>query len=152
LINKKERTLAIRSAIAATANKTQIVARGHRIDDVPTVPLVITDNLQDIKKASEARDFFQNLGLWSDLERVYRARKIRAGKGKMRGRKRRHSVGPLLVIQKDGGVRNAMSNFLGVDVILVNNLNSEALAPGTVPGRLTVWTNSTLTVLPTLFL
>jgi large subunit ribosomal protein L4e len=151
-INKKERRLAIRSAIAATANKTQIAYRGHIVEDVPTFPLVIVDELQDIDYASEARKFFTNLGLWRDLERVYRSRKIRAGKGKMRGRKRRHSVGPLLVIHKNGGVRKAVSNFLGVDVIKVNYLNSEALAPGTVPGRLTVWTSSAIDDLKTLFM
>ena len=150
-INKKERHLAICSAIAATANKTQVASRGHIVEGIPMFPLIIVDELQDIDKASEARDFFKNLGLWSDLERVYRSRKIRAGKGKMRGRKRRHSVGPLLVIHKNGGVKNAVSNFLGVDVIKVNDLNSEALAPGTVPGRLTVWTTSAINSLKTLF-
>ena len=151
-INKKERRLAIRSAIAATANKTQISYRGHRIEDVPMFPLVIVDELQDIENASEARKFFKNLGLWPDLERVYSSRKIRAGKGKMRGRKRRHSVGPLLVIHQTGEVRKAVGNFLGVDVIKVNYLNSEALAPGTVPGRLTVWTSSAINYLKTLFM
>jgi large subunit ribosomal protein L4e len=151
-INKKERRLAIRSAIAATANKTQISYRGHRIEDVPMFPLVIVDELQNIENASEARNFFKNLGLWPDLERVYSSRKIRAGKGKMRGRKRRHSVGPLLVIHQTGDVRKAVGNFLGVDVIKVNYLNSEALAPGTVPGRLTVWTSSAINDLKTLFM
>ena len=151
-INKKERRLAIRSAIAATANKTQISYRGHRIEDVPMFPLVIVDELQNIENASEARNFFKNLGLWPDLERVYSSRKIRAGKGKMRGRKRRHSVGPLLVIHQTGDVRKAVGNFLGVDVIKVNYLNSEALAPGTVPGRLTVWTSSAINNLKTLFM
>ncbi len=151
-INKKERRLAIRSAIAATANKTQISYRGHRIEDVPMLPLVIVDELQNIENASEARNFFKNLGLWPDLERVYSSRKIRAGKGKMRGRKRRHSVGPLLVIHQTGDVRKAVGNFLGVDVIKVNYLNSEALAPGTVPGRLTVWTSSAINDLKTLFM
>ncbi len=151
-INKKERRLAIRSAIAATANKTQISCRGHRIEDVPMLPLVIVDELQNIENASEARNFFKNLGLWPDLERVYSSRKIRAGKGKMRGRKRRHSVGPLLVIHQTGDVRKAVGNFLGVDVIKVNYLNSEALAPGTVPGRLTVWTSSAINNLKTLFM
>jgi len=151
-INKKERRLAIRSAIAATANKTQVAHRGHAIEDVPMIPLVIVDKLQDIDYAGEARTFFKNLGLWPDLERVYNSRKIRAGKGKMRGRKKRHGVGPLLVIHKNGGIRKAVGNFLGVDVIEVNYLNSEALAPGTVPGRLTVWTSSAINDLKTLFM
>lgn len=150
-INKKERHLAIRSAIAATADKTQVASRGHRIESIPKFPLVVIDELQDIVKASEARTVFKNLGLWPDLARISRSRKIRAGKGKMRGRKKRHSVGPLVVIHENGAVRKAVSNFLGLDVIKVNNLNSEALAPGTIPGRLTVWTQSAIHELKSLF-
>ncbi len=39
---------------------------------------------------------------------------------------------------------NAARNLPGVDVSLVKNLNVELLAPGTHPGRLTVWTNSSI--------
>ena len=33
-----------------------------------------------------------------------------------------------------------MSTIRGIDVIKVKKLNAELLAPGTVPGRTTVWT------------
>ena len=152
VINKKERRLAIRSAIAATANKDLVASRGHVIDSVPALPLIVADEFQDIDNASEAREFFKNIGLWPDLERVKRTRKIRAGKGKMRGRKRRHGVGPLLVIHEDRGVRRAVRNFPGIDVVKVDKLNSEALAPGTFPGRLTVWASSAFKRLDALFM
>jgi len=152
VINKKERRLAIRSAIAATANKNLVASRGHVVDYVPALPLIVVNELQDVNEASEARRFFKNLGLLPDLERVDRTRKIRAGKGNMRGRKRRHSVGPLLVIHEDRGVQRAVRNFPGIDVVKIDKLNSEALAPGTIPGRLTVWVNSAFKMLNELFM
>jgi large subunit ribosomal protein L4e len=79
-----------------------------------------------------------------DVERVTKSLKIRAGRGTMRGRRTRHGVGPLLVVGKDRGVGKATENFLGVDVVPVENLNVELLAPGTHPGRLTIWTSSAI--------
>jgi large subunit ribosomal protein L4e len=146
-VNKKERRLAIRSAIAATADKEAVISRGHRIEEVATLPIIVEDKIQEISQAREAKDVFEKLGLLPDLTRVENSRKIRAGKGKRRGRKRRYGVGPLFVIDVDKGIRKAMSNFLGVDVIEVDKINAELLAPGTVPGRLTVWTSSAIKTL-----
>ena len=38
----------------------------------------------------------------------------------------------------------AAKNLPGVDVVTVDNLNVELLAPGTHPGRLTIWTQSAI--------
>jgi large subunit ribosomal protein L4e len=38
----------------------------------------------------------------------------------------------------------AAGNIPGVDVITLNQLNTEALAPGSHPGRLTIWTNTAI--------
>jgi large subunit ribosomal protein L4e len=146
-VNKKERQFAIRSAIAATADKKTVISRGHRIDEIATLPLIVEDKIQEISQASEAKAVFEKLGLLPDLSRVENSRKIRAGKGKRRGRKRRHAIGPLFVIDVDKGIRKGMRNFLGVDVIEVDKINAELLAPGTVPGRLTVWTRSAIKTL-----
>ena len=152
MINKKERKLAVCSAIAATADKSLVTSRGHMTDSVPTLPFVITDDIQEISKAVEAKAVFEKLGLLPDLERVKNSLKIRAGKGKSRGRRRRHGVGPLFVIDEDKGVRKAMRNFLGVDIVEVNKINPELLAPGTSPGRLTVWASSAFKKLDKLFI
>jgi len=45
--------------------------------------------------------------------------------------------------RKDGLIK-ASRNLPGVDVITVERLNVELLAPGTHAGRLTVWTESSL--------
>ncbi len=145
-INKKERRLAIRSGIAATAVRDIVAGRGHVIDFVGQLPLVVDDSIQLLRKTREVRDLFVNLGLWPDVERAER-RKIRAGRGKTRGRKRRVGKGPLIVVSEDLGIGKASANIPGVDVAEVSDLNAELLAPGGHPGRLVIWTRSAFTSL-----
>ena len=141
-IPRKEMRLALRSAVAATASKEIVASRGHMVDDVPDFPLVVVDEIQGLKKTKEAEEAFIHIGVWPDIFRVKESRKVRAGKGKMRGRKMKQAVGPLLVISKNEGIAEAARNLPGVDITSVDNLNVELLAPGTHPGRLTVWTSS----------
>ncbi len=150
-IPRKEMRLALRSAVAATASKDEVSLRGHMTDDVPDFPLVVMDEIQGLKKTQEVEKAFIQLGVWPDVYRVKESRKIRAGKGKRRGRKMKQAVGPLLVITKNEGIVRAARNIPGVDIVTVDNLNVELLAPGTHPGRLTVWTSSAIEKLDTLF-
>jgi large subunit ribosomal protein L4e len=150
-IPKKEMHLALRSAVAATGSKETVAARGHKVDDVPDFPLVVVDEFQSLKKTKDIEDALMNLGVWKDIFRVKESRKVRAGKGKMRGRKMKQAVGPLLVITKNEGVAEAARNLPGLEVVSVENLNAELLAPGTHPGRLTVWTSSVFEKVETVF-
>jgi large subunit ribosomal protein L4e len=150
-IPKKEMRLALRSAVAATASKEIVSSRGHVVDEVPDFPLVVVDEIQDLKKTREVRDAFIRLGVWSDIYRVKESRKVRAGKGKMRGRRIKQAVGPLLIIAKNEGVVEAARNIPGVDIATMNSLNVELLAPGTHSGRLTIWANSAFQELETVF-
>ena len=150
-IPKKEMRLALRSAVAATGSKEVVASRGHMVDDVPDFPLVVVDEIQSLKRTQDIEEVLVNLGVWSDIFRVKESRKVRAGKGKMRGRKMKQAIGPLLVISKNDGVAEAARNLPGVEVVSVENLNAEVLAPGTHPGRLTVWTNSAFKKLETVF-
>ncbi len=150
-INKKERLLAIRSAIAATADKGLVASRGHIIEKVPSLPLVVSDRIQRIKKSSKVKKVLEALGIWPDVDRVKSRRKIRAGRGKMRGRKTKRGVGPLIVVSEDKGIKKAASNCPGIDVVEVESLNAELLAPGTHAGRLTIWAESAIKKLNDLF-
>jgi large subunit ribosomal protein L4e len=150
-ITKKEMRLALRSAVAATASKEIVASRGHMVDDVPDFPLVVVDDIQSLKKTQDVEEALSNLGVWSDIFRVKESRKVRAGKGKMRGRKMKQAVGPLLVIAKNEGVAEAARNLPGVEVAAVENLNAELLAPGIHSGRLTVWTSSAFEKVESLF-
>ncbi len=143
-ISKKEKRLALFSAIAATGSKETVVKRGHAVDDVPDFPLVITEDIESMKRTQDLKGVFINLGIWPDIYRVKESIKVRAGKGKMRGRRKKMAVGPLIVISKNDGIVEAARNVPGVDIAFVKDLNAELLAPGTHPGRLTVWTRSSI--------
>jgi len=143
-ISKKESRLALMSAIAATASKATVKSRGHEIANVLEIPIVVTDDIAELKRTKDFEKTLSNLGLVDDVSRVKDSRKIRAGKGKRRGRKMKQAVGPLIIISEDKGLQEAAANIPGLDVALVNALNAELLAPGTHPGRLTVWSHSAL--------
>jgi large subunit ribosomal protein L4e len=143
-IPKKEKRLALFSAIAATASKEAVARRGHSIQDVPQIPLVVTNDLEGLQKTKEAEQTLIQLGVLSEIFRVRESRKVRAGKGKSRGRKMKHGVGPVLIVAENRGIKEAAENIPGVDVALVADLNVEMLAPGTHPGRLAVWTTSAI--------
>jgi large subunit ribosomal protein L4e len=142
-INRKERRKAIRSAIAATRERKVVERRGHRLGEVPELPLVVADDIEHVKETSIMLETLHHFGLKEELERV-KGRKIRAGKGKMRSRRYRRKVGPLIVVEKANEIRRGAGNIPGVDVIEINKLGAEPLAPGGVPGRLTIWSRGAI--------
>lgn len=139
-INKKELQLALRSAIAATAKKDSVSDRGHRIDGLE-FPIILENEMQSIKKTKDFEKLLISLGLADELERC-KIKSIRAGKGKMRGRRYNKRKGPLIVVVEDNGIVKAAKNIPGVDVELVDRISVESLAPGAHPGRLTIWSQS----------
>lgn len=136
-VNRKERGLALRSAIAATASPEMVRQRGHQIDEGLQLPLVVSDELEKFTKASEARKCLVALGLWDDISKVMRSRESHGGHTK-------HAVGPLIVVGEYQGAQRAFQNFEGVDVVRTRDLSVEHLAPGTHPGRLTIWSESAI--------
>jgi large subunit ribosomal protein L4e len=140
-INKKEKRFAIRSGIAATAVKELVEKRGHNIQSVEQLPIVVSDELETLEKTREVKEFLESIKLWEDVQRADR-RTVRAGKGKMRGRKHKKGIGPLIVVSEDRGIGYAARNLPGVEVSDIYSLNAEILAPGAHPGRLVIWTQS----------
>ncbi len=151
-INEKEKKLALASAIAATALKNIISNRGHKTDEIPSLPLIVKDGLQELTKTSEVKKVLSKLGAWADVERVLNGVKVRPRGARARGRTKRHGVGPLIVVAEDKGITKAVKNIFGVDAVKVDNLNASLLAPGTHPGRLTIWTVSSIKKLENLAL
>jgi large subunit ribosomal protein L4e len=140
-IPKKEKRLALLSAIAATGSKEVVASRGHHVKDVAGIPLVVTNDFESLTKTKETEETLIRLGVLSEMFRARESIKVRAGKGKSRGRKMKRAVGPLIVVAENKGIVEAARNLSGVDVATVADLNVEMLAPGTHPGRLTVWTS-----------
>lgn len=143
-INKKERKHALASAIAATANRDTVVTRGHNVDKVSEFPIAVSDKIQTLTRTKQVKKTFMQLGIWPDVLRVKNNKKVRAGKGTSRGRKMKKRVGPLIVVAEDDGISRAARNLPGVNVVTVEQLNTELLAPGTHPGRLTIWSESAI--------
>jgi large subunit ribosomal protein L4e len=144
-INKKERRLATESAIAYTADLDSVKARGHRFDS--SLPLVVTDDVETVEKASELVSFMEKAQMKDELHRLYGGIKRNSGKARLRGRAYRERVGPLFVVTNDRGLGRASGSIPGVGVVRVDNLSILDLAPGGVPGRLTLWTESAIATL-----
>jgi large subunit ribosomal protein L4e len=137
-INDKERKKAIRSALAATVSKQSVIAHGHAMPK--EYPFIISNAFEALAKTSEVEKALNSLGLQQELERSSR-KKIRAGKGKTRGRKYRTAAGPLIVVgTKDCKLLKSALNIAGIDVAEVSRLNASLLAPGATPGRMTLFT------------
>jgi large subunit ribosomal protein L4e len=141
-INKKEYSLALKSAIAATKDKDLASSRGHMIEKIGELPLVMDDSLEKITKTKELEDALKSLGLEEELARV--DAKTKGGKAQTRSRATGMKKSVLLVVNEDKGVLKAASNIPGVDAVKAADLNIMLLAPGTQAGRLTVWSESAI--------
>ena len=150
-VNNKERRFAIRSAIAATADAELVAARGHVAENIEQLPIIVEDDLEAVKTASETREIFEKLGVYDDVIKAKNSKHIRAGRGKTRGRKYKQGKGPLVVVGEDKGISLGARNHAGVDIVVADNLNAELLAPGTHAGRLTIFTKSAVEKLGGLF-
>lgn len=141
-INKKINKLSLISAISASGDTMWIKKRDYKIDYIPEIPLVIDDKIQTIKKTSKIYSILCNLGLKQELSKIKHSKKIRPGKGKLRGRRYKQKKGVLIVIKDNFGIVKASRNIPGTEVIKIENLNINSLAPGGVLGRLILWTQS----------
>ena len=139
-INTKERKLATRSAIAATADGDVVADRGHDFDGDLEFPLVVDDEFEDLTKTQDAVEVLESLGVYADVERAENGKTVRAGRGTTRGRKYSEPTSVLVVTSEEPSL--AARNLAGADVATAGEVDAEDLAPGTEPGRLTVWTES----------
>ena len=140
-INNKENRKAIRSAMAATVISDLVKKRGHTVPD--QYPVAVADSFEQLKKTDDVSAVLHALGYGPDLARCL-IKKVRAGRGTMRGRKYKRKKGLLIVVSQACPAISAARNIPGVDILPVNALNAELLAPGALPGRLAIWTESAL--------
>ena len=146
-INSTQRRYAVASALAASAVPALVMARGHKVDDVPEIPLVMDSSIESAKKTSAAKDILAAVGALADVEKAADSKKIRAGKGKARGRKYTLRRGPLVIYKNNDGVEQAFRNLPGVELCCVDRLNLLQLAPGGHMGRFCVWSQAALDAL-----
>ena len=149
-VNLTQRRHAVASALAASAVPSLVLARGHAINQVPEIPLVV-DSLQ-ISTVKDLLKILNGLGLEEELNKVKDSKKVRPGVGKSRNRRYKIKKGPLIIYDSGSvNVVKAARNIPGVEVCHVDRLNLLQLAPGGHLGRLIVWTKDAFAKLDTIF-
>lgn len=149
-INNHQKRYAVVSALAASAVTSLVQARGHKIENVAEIPLVVDDSVQSYTKTKDAIAFLNAVKAIDDVNRVNDSRQIRAGRGKMRNRRYVHRRGPMLVLANGKGVA-AFRNIYGLDTANVNSLNLLHLAPGGHLGRFIIWSKGAFEQLDKIF-
>lgn len=144
-VNKKERVLGTLSALSATAVPSMVRSRGH-IFELENLPIIVPASLEDeIVKVKDAVELFKKIGVYEDMVKSSNSIRIRAGKGKRRGRKYKERKSILLIVSNTSKpLAKASRNLPGVDVSTGWTVNVLQLAPGAMPGRLTVISESAL--------
>jgi len=150
-ISVNQRRYAVSSALAATAVSALVFARGHRIESVPELPLVLSDSLNTVSKTKDAKEILKRVGAIADVEKAKDSKKIRRGVGKSRNRRYVQRKGPLIIYDASEGLDKAFRNIAGVDLALVDNLSLLDLAPGGHLGRFCIWTKGAFDKLDSLF-
>ncbi|KAJ3092619.1 hypothetical protein HK102_005111 [Quaeritorhiza haematococci] len=149
--NLNQKRFATASALAATALPSLVLARGHKIEQVPEIPLVVGNGVESFQKTKQAVALLKAINAYTDVEKVIASKKLRAGKGKMRNRRHRMRRGPLVIYKEDNGIVRAFRNIPGVELCSVSALNLLQLAPGGHVGRFCIWTQSAFEALEGLF-
>lgn len=142
-VNQNQRRYAVASALAASAVPPLVMARGHKIDQVPEIPLVVGGSISSVQKTKDALKILQNLGIAADVEKAKASKQVRSGKGKSRNRRYTMRKGPLIVFdESEKTLARAFRNLPGVELCHVERLNLLQLAPGNHLGRLIVYTQA----------
>ncbi len=150
-INAHERGMARNAALAALRDPSIVSARGHRFDTDLSLPVILEDAIESLEPEEGAtREGFailERLGLDDDVIRAKEGRHVRAGRGKLRGRRLRQPRSILVVVKEPGKVRRLFGNLPGVEIVTPAGLNAEVLAPGGDPGRLAVFSEAALEIM-----
>lgn len=150
-VNQNQRRFATASALAASALPALVMARGHQIDHIAEVPLVVSSEVESFTKTKAAIALLKTLNAYADVEKVIDSKKLRAGLGKIRNRRHTQRRGPLIIYNKDEGIVKAFRNVPGVEVAPVSSLNILQLAPGGHVGRFVIWTEAAFKQLDLLY-
>jgi large subunit ribosomal protein L4e len=134
-INKKELEIAFLSALAATASEKYLLKKYSTLDKLDKkAPFIVPPEITKSKTKqmlAELKTLLGNLYTVSIKEKS-----IRAGKGKLRGRKHKSNAGMIFVIGKDEKLKTGL-----FDIKKTNELSVVDLASGGL-GRVAVYTEN----------
>jgi len=151
-VNKNQRRYALVSALAGSSSAALVMARGHRIEKIPEIPLVVSnETIVDVSKTSSAIKILKTINAFDDVEKVKESRKLRCGVGKSRNRRHTQRRGPLIIYDAKASLCRAFRNLPGVELCCVTRLNLLQLAPGGHLGRLVIWTRGAFEKLNALY-
>uniref|UniRef100_A0A2K6PG62 Large ribosomal subunit protein uL4 C-terminal domain-containing protein n=1 Tax=Rhinopithecus roxellana TaxID=61622 RepID=A0A2K6PG62_RHIRO len=119
----------------------RVMSKGHRIEEVPELPLVVKDKVEGYKKTKEAVLLLKKLKAWNDIKKVYASQ----------NRRRIQRRGPCIIYNEDNGIIKAFRNIPGITLLNVSKLNILKLAPGGHVGRFCIWTESAFRKLDELY-
>jgi large subunit ribosomal protein L4e len=133
-VNKNELLIAFKSALTGTVDKNALEKKYGK--EVASGFI-----LEEKALALKTKDFFAILEklFGENFSKVLKTKKVRAGMGKLRGRKYKRSAGLLMVIGKDEKMSRS-----GIEVVAVPELKISDLAPNGEPGRLTCYTENAI--------
>lgn len=69
-VNVNQKRYAVASALAATAVPALVMARGHRVEEVPELPLVVDTSLESCTKTQSALATLKALGADVEVDKV----------------------------------------------------------------------------------
>uniref|UniRef100_A0A2K5M416 Large ribosomal subunit protein uL4 n=1 Tax=Cercocebus atys TaxID=9531 RepID=A0A2K5M416_CERAT len=146
-----QKRYAVCSALAASALPALVMSKGHRVEEVPELPLVVEDKVEGYKKTKEVVLLLKKLKAWNDIKKVYASQGMRAGKGKMRNCRRIQRRGLGIIYNEDNGIIKAFRNIPGITLLNGSKLNILKLAPGGHVGRFCIGTESAFRKLDELY-
>ena len=143
-INKKEKRVALCSAIAATARRDLIENRGHKVENISGFPIIVSDDIESIRKTKDLRKTLTALGLAEELVRADFSQKSRSGVARRRHRQARSAVSVLIVVGNDEIIGRLSRSIPGIDIKQVKKLSVLDLSPGSKPVRLTIFSENAI--------
>lgn len=146
-VNKKEKLLALCSAIAATANADLIRKRGHLLNNSIQLPIVVSNEIESVTKSKDLEKIIIKLGFEDDLKRTY-ARRIKSVH--KNSTNRRSALSVLIIVSNDANIGRLNNSLPGIAVKTVKSVSVLDLAPGSKPVRLTIFSENAIKELNTL--
>lgn len=134
-INKKELEIAFLSSISATASEKHVLKKYSTIEKLDKkVPFIVSSEITKMKTKKMLEELKKMLG---NLYKVsIKEKSIRAGKGKLRGRKHKSNAGMIFVLGKDEKLKTGLFDVKKADELGVVDLANGGL------GRVAVYTEN----------
>jgi large subunit ribosomal protein L4e len=136
-INKKELEIAFASSIAATGSEKYLLKKYSSIEKLDKkAPFIVSSEITKLKTKQILAELKTILGNLYEI--AIKEKSIRAGRGKLRGRKHKSTAGMILILGKDEKLKTKL-----FEVKKAHELNVIDLANGGL-GRLAVYTEKAI--------